>query len=122
YTHRSAGFGQRLASVLQYGHRDRIQRNPTHGCFMRSSHQVICFVAAATLAGCADNLPSHTSPETPTTATDRATISGRVVDASGAPVAGAMVALRSFGDHATSDATGEFTLDVPANSTLTLAT
>lgn len=89
---------------------------------MRSSHHVICFLAAASLAGCAENLSSHSSPETPTTAADRATVTGRVVDTIGNPVPGATIALRSFGDHATADATGAFTLDVPANTTLTLST
>src|SRR5678816_1949861 len=88
---------------------------------MRSNHRVICFVAAASLAGCAENLASHASPETPTTGADRATVTGRVVDTSGIPVPGATVALRSFGEHATADAMGLFTLDVPANTTLTIA-
>jgi hypothetical protein len=93
---------------------------------MRSSHRVICFVAAASLAaalaGCAENLASHASPETPTTGADRATVTGRVLDTSGTPIPGATVALRSFGEHATADATGHFSLDVPANTTLTIAT
>ena len=93
---------------------------------MRSSHRVIYFVTAASLAaslaGCAENLASHASPETPTTGADRATVIGRVVDTSGTPIPGATVSLRSFGEHATADATGHFTLDVPANTTLTIAT
>jgi hypothetical protein len=59
-------------------------------------------------------------PETPTPANDRAMVTGHVVDTLGAPVAGAMVALRMFDEHATTDSQGAFTLDVPANSTLTL--
>jgi len=43
------------------------------------------------------------------------------MDISGAPVAGAMVAVRSSGEHATTDSAGAFTLDVPANTTLTLS-
>ena len=80
----------------------------------------MCVVAAA-LAGCADNQTTHTSPETPTVAADRATVTGRVVDTNGAAIAGATVALRSSGEHTTSDSTGAFTLGVPANTTLTLA-
>ncbi|HEX8114545.1 MAG TPA: carboxypeptidase-like regulatory domain-containing protein [Kofleriaceae bacterium] len=75
----------------------------------------------ASLAGCADNLVTHTAPETPTTGTDRATVIGHVLDATGAPVAGATVTVRASGEHATADSTGAFTLDVPANTTLTLA-
>jgi hypothetical protein len=78
-------------------------------------------VVVASLTGCADSLAIHASPETPTTANDRATVTGRVVDTSGAPVAGATVAVRASGEHATADATGAFVLDVPANTTLTLA-
>lgn len=54
-------------------------------------------------------------------ATDRATVSGHVVDVNGAPIMGASVELRSLGERTTTDATGAFTLDVPANTTLTLA-
>jgi hypothetical protein len=89
---------------------------------MRSHQQfasVVVFVAS--LTGCADNLAPHTSPETPTIGNDRATVTGHVMDTSGAPVAGATVLVRASGEHATSDATGAFTLDVPANTTLTLS-
>ncbi|HEX8107119.1 MAG TPA: carboxypeptidase-like regulatory domain-containing protein [Kofleriaceae bacterium] len=48
-------------------------------------------------------------------------MTGHVLDTSGAPVAGALVAVRTSGEHATADATGAFTLDVPANTTLTLS-
>ena len=89
---------------------------------MSNCHRVTWFlVVAASLAGCADNLMPHTAPETPTTGNDRATVTGHVVDTSGAPVTGAAVALRGSGEHATVDSTGAFTLDVPANTTLTLA-
>jgi len=74
------------------------------------------------LTGCADNLSVHTPPETPTMGTERATVTGRVVDVSGAPVAGAAVAARLTGEHTTSDASGAFRLDVPADTTLTIAT
>ncbi len=80
---------------------------------------VVMFVAS--LTGCAHNLAPHTAPETPTTGNDRATVTGHVLDASGAPVPGALVALRTSGEHVTADATGAFTLDVPANTTLTLS-
>src|SRR3954469_24457812 len=80
---------------------------------------VVVFVAS--LTGCADNLAPHTAPETPTIGSDRATVTGHVVDTSGAPVAGAAVALRGSGEHAMADSAGAFTLDVPANTTLTLA-
>jgi hypothetical protein len=43
------------------------------------------------------------------------------VDTTGAPVAGAAVALRGSSEHAVADSTGAFSLDVPANTTLTLA-
>ncbi len=78
-------------------------------------------VLVASLTGCADTLAPHTAPETPTTGNDRATVTGHVVDTTGAPVAGAMVAVRTSGEQATADATGAFTLDVPANTTLTLS-
>jgi hypothetical protein len=88
-----------------------------------STPRVTCFaVVVASLAGCAaDNLAPHTSPETPTVGSDRATVTGHVVDTTGVPVAGAAVALRSSGEHTTADSTGAFVLDVPANTTLTLA-
>src|SRR5215831_13200643 len=78
-------------------------------------------VVMASLAGCAENQVTHTAPETPTTGTDRATVSGHVLDTTGAPVAGATVSVRTSGEHATVDSTGAFTLDVPANTTLTLS-
>jgi len=53
-------------------------------------------------------------------ASDRASISGHVVDASGAAVAGATIAVRATGERATADSDGAFTLDVLANTTLTL--
>jgi hypothetical protein len=79
------------------------------------------FVVVASLAGCADNLVPRTVPETPATGKDRAMVTGHVVDTSGAPVAGATVTVRASGEHATADSLGVFTLDVPANTTLTLA-
>jgi len=78
-------------------------------------------VVMASLAGCAENQIVHTAPETPTTGTDRATVTGHVLDTTGAPVAGATVTVRTSGEHATVDSTGAFSLDVPANTTLTLS-
>src|SRR4051794_11026067 len=79
-------------------------------------------VVVASLAGCAENqMMTHTAPETPTTGTDRATVTGHVLDTTGAPVVGATVTVRSSGEHATVDSTGAFTLDAPANTTLTLS-
>jgi hypothetical protein len=75
----------------------------------------------ASISGCADNLSTHITPETPTPETSRATITGHVVDATGAPVAGAAVRVRTTGERATSDREGAFTLDVAANTTLTVA-
>src|SRR5215468_10989251 len=80
---------------------------------------VVVFVAS--LTGCADNQTPYTSPETPTIGNDRATVTGHVLDTIGAPVAGATVTVRTSGEHATADASGAFTLDVPANTTLTLS-
>jgi hypothetical protein len=89
---------------------------------MSNCHRISSFaVVLASLAGCAENLVTHTAPETPTTANDRAMVTGHVVDTTGAPMAGATVTVRSSGEHATVDSTGAFTLDVPANTTLTLA-
>lgn len=78
-------------------------------------------VVVASLAGCAEDQVTHTAPESPTVTNERATVSGHVVDTTGAPVPGATVTVRSSGEHATADSTGAFTLDVPANTTLTLA-
>ena len=72
------------------------------------------------VAACADH-PVGTFPETPTTGADRATVTGHVTDVNGVPIAGASVTLRSIDAHATTDAAGAFSLDVPANTTLTLA-
>jgi len=89
---------------------------------MSNNLSVACFaVVVVSSAGCADNLAPHTAPETPTVATDRATVTGHVVDTNGVPVAGAVVVLRSSGEHTTADSAGAFALDVPANTTLTLA-
>jgi carboxypeptidase family protein len=87
----------------------------------RSQRVTLVVVFVASLTGCADNQAPYTSPETPTIGNDRATVTGHVLDTSGAPVAGATVAVRTSGEHATVDSTGAFTLDVAANTTLTLA-
>lgn len=78
------------------------------------------FPVLLVFAACADH-PVGTFPETPTTGTDQATVTGRVVDVAGVPLAGATVALRSIDTHATTDAAGAFSLTVPANTTLTLS-
>src|SRR5436189_2320950 len=78
-------------------------------------------VVVASLAGCAENQAGPSAPETPTTGADRATVTGHVLDTSGAPVVGATVVVRSSGEHVTVDSTGAFSLDVPANTTLTLS-
>src|SRR5215813_12340389 len=79
------------------------------------------FVVVASLVGCADSLEPQAAPETPTVGAERATVTGHVVDTHGVAIAGATVAVRATGEHATTDATGAFRLDVPANTTLTLA-
>jgi carboxypeptidase family protein len=89
---------------------------------MRTCHRVSWFlVVAASLTACADNLSPHTTPETPTVGSDRAMVTGHILDPHGAPVAGATVTVRTSGEHATADSAGAFRLDVPANTTLTLS-
>lgn len=78
-------------------------------------------VVAASLTACAEDAAPQAAPETPTIGSDRATVTGHVVDTHGAAVAGATVTVRSSGEHVTADSTGAFRLDVPANTTLTLA-
>src|SRR5258707_246620 len=97
--------------------------NPAHGIFSMSTSQRATYVAllVSLLTACADNFGSHPSPETPVVGNDRATVTGHVMDAVGAPVAGATVTVRTSGEHATVDSAGAFTLDVPANTTLTLS-
>ena len=88
--------------------------------FSNPGIRLACFVVA--LAGCADDLTAREPPETPPAGSERATVGGRVVDADGVAVPGATIAVRATGEHATADAGGAFTLDVPANTTLTIAT
>src|SRR6476619_5028781 len=89
---------------------------------MHNSQRVtLVVVFVASLTGCADNQAPYTSPETPTIGNDRATVTGHILDTSGAPVAGATVTVRTSGEHATADSAGAFTLDIAANTTLTLA-
>jgi hypothetical protein len=89
---------------------------------MNNFHRIAGFVVVvASLTACADDVVPQPAPETPTVGSDRATVTGRVVDPRGVAVAGATVAVRASGEHATADSTGSFTLDVPANTTLTLA-
>jgi hypothetical protein len=89
---------------------------------MNNFHRIAGFVVVvASLTACADDVVPQPAPETPTVGSDRATVTGRVVDTHGVAVAGATVVVRASGEHATADSTGTFTLDVPANTTLTLA-
>jgi hypothetical protein len=88
---------------------------------MIHTSRLTCFVVVATLGGCADDAATYTYPETPAPETDRATVTGQILDTAGAPVAGATVVVRASGEHATADSRGAFVLDVPANTTLTLA-
>ena len=111
--------GGRRAQVDTLSSALPVQYSPSS---MRNSLRFSVFAVLASLAGCADAQAPHTAPETPTTANDRATVTGHVLDLNGAPVAGAAVTVRTFGDHTTTDSTGAFTLDVPASTTLTLAT
>jgi hypothetical protein len=74
----------------------------------------------AALTGCADNLSAPETPETPPVPQDRATVTGHIVDANGAAIAGAAVAVRASGERATVDSAGAFVLDVPADTTLTI--
>jgi hypothetical protein len=73
------------------------------------------------LTGCTESLSAHDTPETPPVPRDRATVTGQIVDANGVAIAGAAVAVRASGERATADTTGAFILDVPADTTLTLA-
>ena len=88
---------------------------------MIHSQRVTWFVAVASLGGCAGDATSYTYPETPTAESERATLLGQILDARGAPVPGAAVVVRASGEHATADISGTFVLEVPANTTLTLA-
>src|ERR1043165_1133503 len=88
--------------------------------FLSPGIRLACFVVA--LAGCADRFTPREPPETPSAGSDRATVTGHVVDADGVAVPGASIAVRATGEHATADASGAFALDVPANTTLTIAT
>jgi len=76
---------------------------------------------ALALAGCADSVVVHELPETPPFGNDRATVTGHVVDADGVAILGATVTVRASGERATVDSNGAFVIDVPANTTLTLA-
>jgi hypothetical protein len=73
------------------------------------------------VAGCAGNLVVRELPETPPFENDRATVTGHVVDAYGAAMPGATVTVRATGERTTVDSSGAFVIDVPANTTLTLA-
>src|SRR5262249_14977159 len=75
----------------------------TTGFSMRIRQYLTCsFIVVASLTGCTDNLSPHTAPVTPTVGMDRASVTGRVLDPQGAPVAGATVTVRTLDEHATS--------------------
>jgi Carboxypeptidase regulatory-like domain len=84
-------------------------------------NELASLVVALALVGCGDNIVVHFPPETPPVGSDRATVTGRIVDASGAAIVGATVTVRATGEHATADGDGAFVIDVPADTTLTLA-
>src|ERR1043165_6820695 len=94
---------------------------PQHTDFFMSSRAFTrsAFLVLA-LTGCADNLGLPEAPETPIVPGDRATVTGHIVDGSGAPLAGAGIMVRASGERTTSDSAGAFTLDVPADTTLTI--
>jgi hypothetical protein len=87
---------------------------------MIHSQRVTWFIAVASVSGCAADPATYTYPETPTAETDRATVTGQILDTAGAPVAAAEVVVRASGERATADSEGAFVLDVPASTTLTL--
>ncbi|TMQ18602.1 MAG: hypothetical protein E6J91_07675 [Deltaproteobacteria bacterium] len=86
---------------------------------------ISCIIALSSLmvvlAGCGDDLVVGDRPETPPIGDARATVTGSIVDANGAAVPGAMVMTRATDEQATADRDGGFTIDVPADTTLTLA-
>jgi len=86
---------------------------------------ISCIIALSSLmvvlAGCGDDLVVGDRPETPPIGDARATVTGSIVDANGAAVPGAMVMTRATDEQATADRDGGFTIDVPADTPLTLA-
>lgn len=94
---------------------------PQHTVFFMSSRPFIhSALLVVGLTGCADSLSAPETPETPSIPRDRATVTGHIVDANGAPIASAAVAVRASGERATVDSAGAFVLDVPADTTLTI--
>jgi hypothetical protein len=89
--------------------------------FMSGSTRIIVAMFVTAVTGCTDPPTIHTSPDTPPIGTERAMVTGHIVDANGIAVAGATVELRSIGTRVTADTSGAFALDVPANTTLTVA-
>src|SRR4029078_7117343 len=75
--------------------------------------------AGCTNAPAAPDMPEI--PVTPSLGSDRATVMGYVKDADGVALPDATVSVRATGESAVTDANGAFTLDVPANTTLTIA-
>src|SRR5262245_16529901 len=99
------------------------KRRLGHTDFSMSSYHHIAgsLVVLASLSGCTEDPAGQAAPEIPTIVSERATVVGHVVDTRGIAVAGATVAVRASGEHAITDSKGAFTVDVPANTTLTLA-
>jgi len=92
--------GDAIADQFIYGEISRVSREaPVF--ILRHEHTETTPGGAG---NCAANLAAHTPPETPTTGNDRATVTGHVMDTSGAALAGATVTVRSSGEHATADA------------------
>src|SRR5262245_27356622 len=73
------------------------------------------------IAGCGDNLVVYELPETPLAGSERAMVTGRVVNANGVAVPDAMVTVRATGERAAADSEGAFAISVPAETTVTLA-
>ena len=86
-------------------------------------------LVALGLVGCGSKQPvgveaatSPSIPKRPTPMPGNASLTGRVRDASGAGVAGAVVKVAETDVTATADANGDYYLAVPSDSTLTLST
>jgi hypothetical protein len=111
-----------MQSAAPHPEHNQSERSPKHRLFyMIHSQTVTWFVVVASLSGCVDGPATYTYPETPAAETERATVTGQILDTTGARVAGAAVVVRASGEHTTADSEGAFVLDVPANTTLTLA-
>jgi Carboxypeptidase regulatory-like domain len=72
--------------------------------------------------GGGDPAPPYSVPTMPAPMPGQASLTGRVLDGGGVPVAGATVAVAETDAVATTDDEGRYALVVPSDSTLTLAT